>query len=75
MKSDAKTDKISIAEIDDTMIQIKLPESDSIDILSLIEADFKMKYELQSFREISQDHYGKRGIGWHCVYLIYYKLE
>ena len=37
--------------------------------------DFKMKYEPQSSRESTQEHFGKRGIGWHGVLIIIFKME
>ena len=37
--------------------------------------DFKMKFEPMSTRETTLDHYGKRGIGWHGIHLVYYTLH
>jgi hypothetical protein len=37
--------------------------------------DWKMKFEAQRFREASTHHYGKRGIGWHGVIVVYYTYE
>ncbi len=37
--------------------------------------DFKMKFEAQSTRESSVEHFGKRGIAWHGCALIYYLYE
>ena len=73
-KMRCKNQQISIANIEKTMIQ-RLMDSDGLDILSLVVADFKMKYEPQSSRETTLDHYGKRGIGWHGVHVMYYRLE
>ena len=73
-KMRCKNQQLSIANIDKTMIQ-RLKDSGGTDVLSLIVADFKMKYEPQSSRETTLDHYGKRGIGWHGVHVMYYKLE
>ena len=73
-KMRCKNQQISIANIHKTMIQ-RLMDSDGKDILSLVVADFKMKYEPQSSRETTLDHYGKRGIGWHGVHVMYYRLE
>ena len=73
-KMRCKNQQLSITNIDKTMKQ-RLVDSDGIDILSLIVADFKMKYEPQSSRETTLDHYGKRGIGWHGVHVMYYKLD
>ena len=73
-KMRCKNQQISIANIEKTMIQ-RLMDSDGLDILSLVVADFKMKFEPQSSRETTLDHYGKRGIGWHGVHVMYYRLE
>ena len=45
------------------------------DILSLIVADFKMKYAPKPSRETMLYNYGKRGIGYHGVHAMYYRLE
>ena len=37
--------------------------------------DWKMKFEAQRFREASTHHYGKRGIGWHGIIVVYYTYE
>ena len=37
--------------------------------------DFKMKFEAQSTRESTVEHFGKRGISWHGYALIYYLYE
>ena len=37
--------------------------------------DFKMKFEPMSTRETTLDHYGKRGIGWHGIHIVYYTLH
>ena len=37
--------------------------------------DFKMKFEPLSARETMLYHYVKRGIGWHGVHIMYFKLE
>lgn len=37
--------------------------------------DFKMKYEARSSRESSIEHYGKRGMGWHGVAIVYFLWE
>ncbi len=34
-----------------------------------------MKYEIKSSRESSVEHYGKRGLGWHGVAIIFYLLD
>ncbi len=36
---------------------------------------FKMEFKPLSAKESSLYHYGKMGIGWHGIYLIYFKLE
>ena len=45
------------------------------DIHALMIIDFKMKFEPLSAREITLDHYGKGGIGWNGVHIMYFKLE
>ena len=37
--------------------------------------DFKMKFEAQSTRESTVEHFGKRGISWHGCALVYYLYE
>ena len=37
--------------------------------------DFKMKFESQSTRESTVEHFGKRGISWHGCALVYYLYE
>ena len=54
--------QISITNDENTIIQ-RLAESGGMDILSLIITHFKMKYEPQSSRETTLDHYGERSIG------------
>ena len=68
-----KNQQISIAIIDKTIIQ-RLMDSGGKDVLSLVVADFKMKYEPQSSRGTTLDYYGKRGIGWNGVHVMYYRL-
>ena len=34
-----------------------------------------MKYEIKSSRESSVEHYGKRGLGWHGMAIIFYLLD
>ena len=53
----------------------KLQESNGNHIQSMMIVDFKMKFEPISSRETTLEHYGKRGIGWHGVYLMFYKLK
>ena len=56
------------------MIQ-KLIESNGEDISSLIIINFKMKVEPISVHETSLEHYGKKGIRWHGVHIMYFKLK
>ena len=42
---------------------------------TLIIADWKMKFEPMSSRETSQQHFAKRGIGWHGCLCLYFKYE
>ena len=37
--------------------------------------DFKMKYEVKSSRESTLEHYGKRGLGWHGMAIIFYLFD
>ncbi len=37
--------------------------------------DFKMKFEVQSSRGSTVEHFGKRGIGWHGCALLYFLYE
>ena len=64
----------AINKLKDDMVK-KLLESNGTDVCALMIIDFKMKFEPASARETSLEHYGKRGIGWHGVHIMYYKLE
>ena len=66
--------QISITNDENIIIQ-RLAELGGMDILSLIITHFKMKYEPQSSRETTLDHYGERSIGWHSVHVMYNELE
>ena len=44
-------------------------------IKSLVIMDFKMKFEVRSARESQVQHFGKRGIGWHGMAVIFYLLD
>ena len=37
--------------------------------------NFKMKDEIKSSRESTVDHYGKRGLGWHGMAIIFYPFD
>ena len=63
-----------IDKIKKQMVQ-KLIESNGREVQALMIIDFKMKFEPISARETSLEHYGKRGIGWHGVHIMYFKLE
>ena len=65
---------VSLKKIEENMID-KLKESDGQHVQCLMIADFKMKFEPMSSRETTLGHYGKRGIGWHGIHLMYYRLE
>ena len=56
------------------MIDIIKASNDS-DVHALMIINFKMKFEPLSTRETTLDHYGKRGIGWYGVHIMYFKLE
>ena len=45
------------------------------DIEAMLIIVFKMKFETQSTRESTVEHFGKRGISWHGCALIYYLYE
>ena len=42
---------------------------------TLVNADWKMKFEPMSSRETSQQHFAKRGIRWHGCLCLYFKYE
>ena len=44
-------------------------------VKAIIIIDFKMKFESKSSRESSVEHFGKRGIGWYGVAIIFYLWE
>ena len=52
-----------------------IKNSNGSKVQALMIIDFKMKFEPVSSRETSLDHYGKRGISWYGVHLMYFKLE
>ena len=56
------------------MVQ-KLKGSNGQHVQAILISDFKMKFEPISSRETTLSHYGNRGIGWHGVHLMYYRLE
>ena len=64
----------ALQKIEDGMID-KLKQTDGKLVQAIMIADFKMKFEPISSRETTLSHYGKRGIGWHGVHLMYYRLE
>ena len=53
----------------------RIKASNSSDVHALMIIDSKMKSEPLSARETTLDHYGKRGIGWNGVHIMYFKLE
>ena len=53
----------------------QLKQTDRKLVQSIMIADFKMKFEPISSCETTLSHYGKRGIGWHGIHLMYYRLE
>ena len=66
--------KYCIKKLEDSMIY-KLKQTDGKLVQTIMIADFKMKFEPILSRETTLSHYGKRGIGWHGVNLMYYRLE
>ena len=65
---------IAIKRIENNMIT-KLKESNGNHIQSMMMVDFKIKFEPISSRETTLEHFGKCGIGWHGVYLMFYKFK
>ena len=53
----------------------RLIQSGGKEVQALMIVDFKMKFEPVSARETTLDHYGKRGIGWHGIHIMYFNLE
>jgi len=56
-------------------IEQRCLDSKGKDVCGLLIMDFKMKFEVQSSRESTVEHFGKRGIGWHGCALIYFLYE
>ena len=61
----------------------KCADSNGKDVITMIIADYKMKFEPISARETTLDHYGKRGISWYLYrlhrsfllsHLLFYKV-
>ena len=69
-----KNQSNAIDNIKQDMID-RIKASNGSDVHALMIIDFKMKFEPLSARETTLDHYGKRGIGWHGVHIMYFKLE
>jgi hypothetical protein len=53
----------------------KCEETKSSSTRAIIVIDWKMKFEAKSSRETSQQHFAKRGIGWHGCLVRYYAYE
>ncbi len=69
-----KNQIIAIDQMKQDMIDT-IKTSNGSDVHARMIIDFKIKFEPLSARETSLDHYGKWGISWHCVHLMYFKLE
>ena len=52
-----------------------IKKSNGIDVHALMIIAFKMKFEPLPSRGTSLECYGKRGIGWYGVHVIYFKLK
>ena len=50
-------------------------DSKGKDVCGLLIIDFKMKFPVQSSRESTIEHFGKRDIGWHGCALIWFLYE
>ena len=44
-------------------------------INAMIIIDFKMIYEIKSYRKSTGEYYGKRGLGWHRMAIIFYLFD
>ena len=63
---------LSQMELDMKELCLRSPGST---INAMIIIDFKMKYEIKSYRESTVEHYGKRGLGWHGMVIIFYLFD
>ena len=61
----------AISQIEENMKELCMRSNGST-IHAMIIIDFKMKYEVKSSRESTVEHYGKRGLGWHGMAIIFY---
>ena len=53
----------------------RIKASNGLDVHDLMIINFKMKFEPLSAGETTSDYYDKRGIDWHGVHIMYFKLE
>ena len=53
----------------------KCADSNGKDVIAMVIADYKMKFEPISARETTIDHFGKRGISWHGFCVQFYLWE
>jgi len=65
---------VAISQIESDMRELCIRSRGST-INAMIIIDFKMKYEIQSSRESTVEHYGKRGLGWHGMAIIFYLYD
>jgi len=73
-KSRCTNQNQAIEKIHEKMVK-KCADSNGKDIVAMVIADYKMKFEPISARETTLDHYGKRGISWHGFCVQFYLLE
>ena len=65
---------VAISQIESDMRELCVRSRGST-INAMIIIDFKMKYEIKSSRESTVEHYGKRGLGWHGMAVIFYLYD
>ena len=65
---------VAISQIESQMKELCV-RSHGATINAMIIIDFKMKYEIKSARESTVEHYGKRGLGWHGMAIIFYLYD
>ena len=65
---------MAISQIESEMKEL-CSRSRGSTINAMVIIDFKMKYEVKSSRESTLEHYGKRGLGWHGMAIIFYLFD
>ena len=69
-KMRCKCQNIAIDKLDED-IKNRCILSNGKDVVAILICDFKMKFEPVSARETTLDHFGKRGIPWHGIAVLY----